>query len=77
MIAAGERIPSLTNSSIIFSFWKKTLDVVGKALDARCVKYLRIDGDTPSRKRNDILTEFQSRSASRVIMMTFSTGAVG
>ncbi|KAL7953178.1 SNF2 family N-terminal domain-containing protein [Trichoderma compactum] len=62
---------------IIFSFWKKTLDVVGKALDHQGVKYLRIDGDTTPRKRNNILTEFQSRSASRIIMMTFSTGAVG
>lgn len=77
MTATDGRIQWLTRFSIIFSFWKKTLDVVGKALDTQGVKYLRIDGDTTPRKRNNILTEFQSRSASRIIMMTFSTGAVG
>lgn len=67
----------LISGSVIFSFWKTTLDVVGDALEARGVKYLRVDGNVLAKKRNTILLDFQNRSAWRVLIMTFSTGAVG
>lgn len=67
----------LSRSSVVFSFWKKTLDIVGSALEAWGIKYLRVDGDIPVKKRNTTLLDFQNRTASRVLLMTFSTGAVG
>lgn len=62
---------------MIFSFWKKTLDILAAALEARRIEYLRVDGDVPVRKRGTILHQFQNREASRVLLITFSTGAVG
>ncbi|KAI1358263.1 DNA repair and recombination protein RAD5C [Xylaria arbuscula] len=59
------------------SFWKKTLDIVEKALDEKHIRSVRIDGDVTPRKRHQALTDFQSRSAFRVLLMTFSTGSVG
>ncbi|KAI0376808.1 SNF2 family N-terminal domain-containing protein [Hypomontagnella monticulosa] len=67
----------LQDKCVIFSFWKKTLDIIGKALNDKHIKYLRVDGDVTSRRRTNILAEFQSRSAARILLMTFSTGAVG
>jgi SNF2 family DNA or RNA helicase len=67
----------LIYSSVIFSFWKTTLEVVGAALEAAKIDYLRVDGDVPPKKRNAMLLQFQTRSASRVLLMTFSTGGVG
>ncbi|KAI3572908.1 DNA repair and recombination protein RAD5C [Fusarium oxysporum f. sp. albedinis] len=63
--------------SVIFSFYKSTLDIVGKALETRGIRYLRVDGDIPSKQRDKILEEFQINRAWRVLIMTFSTGAVG
>ncbi|KAI2619813.1 DNA repair and recombination protein RAD5C [Hypomontagnella submonticulosa] len=51
----------------------KTLDLVGKALSNNHIKHWCVDGDVTSRKRNNILAEVQSRSASRISIMTFST----
>ncbi|KAK0627894.1 SNF2 family N-terminal domain-containing protein [Immersiella caudata] len=67
----------LTNKCVIFSFWKKTLDVLGDALKARNIHFLRVDGDVPVKKRHNMLQQFQTRTASRVLLMTFSTGGVG
>ncbi|KAJ3536179.1 hypothetical protein NM208_g5824 [Fusarium decemcellulare] len=67
----------LESKCIVFSFWKTTLDIVGSALEARGIKYLRVDGDVSPKKRNTILIDFQSKSARRVLIMTFSTGGVG
>ncbi|KAL8370100.1 hypothetical protein RB595_000460 [Gaeumannomyces hyphopodioides] len=71
------RAHSLTEKCVVFSFWKTTLDVAGKALDARGIKYLRVDGDVLPKKRGNILLKFQTRHASSVLLITFSTGAVG
>ncbi|CAG9975897.1 unnamed protein product [Clonostachys byssicola] len=70
-------IQNIIVKAVIFSFWKTTLDVVGDALEARGVKYLRVDGNVSPKKRNTILLDFQNRSAWRVLIMTFSTGSVG
>ncbi|KAK2470510.1 hypothetical protein H9L39_18127 [Fusarium oxysporum f. sp. albedinis] len=64
-------------AGVIFSFYKSTLDIVGKALETRGIRYLRVDGDIPSKQRDKILEEFQINRAWRVLIMTFSTGAVG
>ncbi|KAI0894307.1 SNF2 family N-terminal domain-containing protein [Annulohypoxylon nitens] len=67
----------LQDKCVIFSFWKKTLDIVSSALEEKGIKHQRIDGSIASSKRHAVLNEFQSRSASRVLLLTFSTGATG
>ncbi|KAH9427149.1 hypothetical protein MCOR02_012442 [Pyricularia oryzae] len=68
---------SLTDKCVVFSFWKKSLDIVGSALEASGVKYLRVDGSVSPKKRGNILLNFQTRQACTVLLITFSTGAVG
>ncbi|XDG08070.1 hypothetical protein ABKA04_007685 [Annulohypoxylon sp. FPYF3050] len=70
-------IHHLEGKCVVFSFWKKTLDIIGSALDEKHIKHLRIDGDVTSGKRHSILDEFQWSNSSRVLLMTFSTGAIG
>ncbi|KAK8879911.1 hypothetical protein PGQ11_001205 [Apiospora arundinis] len=67
----------LLKKCLIFSFWKKTLDRIGQALDSRGLSYLRVDGSMSSKKRNNALHRFQTDSSCRILMMTFSTGGVG
>jgi len=61
---------------VIFSFWKKTLDIIDSTLEAYEIKYIYVDRDIPVKKRNITLLEFQNREASRVLLMTFSIGAI-
>ena len=68
---------SLTTLSVIFSFWKRTLDIASSALIQKGIQHLRVDGDITARKRNRVLKDFQIRSDLKVLLMTFSTGAVG
>lgn len=63
--------------SVVFTFWKKTLDIIGNALETHGIKYLRVDGDVSPKQRGKILLNFQVRHAFRVLLITFSTGAVG
>ena len=63
--------------SIVFTFWKRTLDILAHMLDTANIQYLRLDGSLTAKNRNEVLTKFQSDAASKVLIMTFSTGAVG
>lgn len=67
-----------TNStSVVFSFWKRTLDIVGKLFTANGINFLRVDGSLPFAARKTVLSEFQTSSEKTVLLMTLGTGAVG
>lgn len=63
--------------SIVFSFWRQSLDVLGQLLLERGVPYSRIDGQIKPERRKEILTAFGSKVSERVLLMTLGTGAVG
>ncbi|KAF4300775.1 hypothetical protein GTA08_BOTSDO07089 [Botryosphaeria dothidea] len=63
--------------SVIFSFWKRTLDIVGKLFTANGVNFLRVDGSLPFAARKMVLSEFQTSTEKTVLLMTLGTGAVG
>ncbi|KAL2206931.1 hypothetical protein CC79DRAFT_1398786 [Sarocladium strictum] len=67
----------LRSKCVVFSFWKRSLDIVSSALFEKGIQHLRVDGDITARKRNRVLKDFQIRSDFKVLLMTFSTGAVG
>ncbi|KAI0595285.1 DNA repair and recombination protein RAD5C [Biscogniauxia sp. FL1348] len=63
---------------IVFSVWKRTLDIVESLFKAKEVKYCRVDGSvSTAKKRTDILKSFQEQQDIRVLLMTLGTGAVG
>jgi SWI/SNF-related matrix-associated actin-dependent regulator of chromatin subfamily A3 len=65
------------SSSVVFSFWTSTLDVVGTALERQDIPYARIDGNLSYTKRNAALKTFRENCAVRVALLTISCGAVG
>ena len=63
--------------SIVFSFWKKSLDIVGVMLAEKKFAYLRVDGTLPFGQRKRILAQFQAAEQGMVLLMTLGTGAIG
>ncbi|KAF2174679.1 hypothetical protein K469DRAFT_772288 [Zopfia rhizophila CBS 207.26] len=62
--------------SVVFSFWKKSLDIVGALLASRRIPFLRVDGSLQFSKRKTVLDHFQKDDIP-VLLMTLGTGAVG
>ncbi|PLB50322.1 hypothetical protein P170DRAFT_463556 [Aspergillus steynii IBT 23096] len=65
------------DKSIIFSFWRESLDIVGRVFDEQGMSFCRVDGKIAPTQRQAVLEEFQRNSAVRVLLMTIGTGAVG
>ena len=63
--------------SVIFSVWKRTIDLLGEALSKENIPFLRIDGSDVLSKRKQKLSEFESGTHASVLLMTLGTGAVG
>lgn len=61
----------------MFSFWKKSLDIVDYLLRSRGINIVRIDGSVSLRKRTAILGEFQRSPGGIVLLMTLGTGSEG
>ena len=64
-------------NSIVFSFWKKSLDIVGTMLTFKDLAYLRVDGTLPHGQRKRVLSKFQGAEQGMVLLMTLGTGAMG
>lgn len=66
-----------SGSSIVFSFWKTTLDLVGKLLADKGLGCFMIHGSLPLSQRRHILDRFRSTDDAHILLMTLGTGAVG
>lgn len=64
-------------ASVVFSFWKSTLDLAASALAEEGFTCLQIDGKTPTSQRSVILTQFSELKTDAVLLMSLSCGAVG
>jgi SNF2 family DNA or RNA helicase len=72
------RLIAVSNkSSIIFSCWTRTLDLMQYYLSHIGIYFQRIDGECPTAKREKILDDFAKDPRLRVLIMTTGTGAVG
>ncbi|KAF2661288.1 hypothetical protein K491DRAFT_673960 [Lophiostoma macrostomum CBS 122681] len=65
------------DKSVVFSFWKGTLDRIAGLLDEEGILYHRIHGSIAASKRTKILDEFATNSIVKILLITFGTGAVG
>lgn len=63
--------------SVVFSFWKSTLDLASSALAEEGFTCLQIDGKTPTSQRSVTLTHFSELKTEAVLLMSLSCGAVG
>lgn len=64
-------------SSVVFSFWTSTSDIIEQALQARDIGYIRFDGKVSNSKRVKVLKDFRESPAIQVALLTISCGAVG
>ncbi|KAK0639572.1 P-loop containing nucleoside triphosphate hydrolase protein, partial [Cercophora newfieldiana] len=67
---------TLTNSSLVFSYWTTTLNILDQYFRARNTPFLRIDGTVHYRERLRILEEFRTSNVP-ILLMSIQTGAVG
>ncbi|KAK2762331.1 hypothetical protein FQN54_001341 [Arachnomyces sp. PD_36] len=65
------------DKSIIFSFWKQSLDLVSKLFHENGILFARVDGTMNPPQRRSALAQFQNNSSVRVLLMTIGTGAIG
>jgi SWI/SNF-related matrix-associated actin-dependent regulator of chromatin subfamily A3 len=69
----------LTFSSVVFSYWTTTLDLVQLMLNQndKEIPYVRIDGKTSLAKRSEALHAFQHDDSIRVILVSITCGGAG
>jgi SNF2 family DNA or RNA helicase len=63
--------------SIVFSSWKKTLDLAAQLLKLYGMRYDVIHGGLSLTKRLKVLGDFKSETGPSILLMTLGTGAVG
>jgi SNF2 family DNA or RNA helicase len=63
--------------SIVFSSWKKTLDLAAKLLEMNKLRYDIVHGGLTLNNRLKVLEDFESPTGPNVLLMTLGTGAVG
>ncbi|KAI0410227.1 hypothetical protein F5X98DRAFT_387036 [Xylaria grammica] len=65
------------DKSIVFSFWRRSLDLVDKLFTEKGIVFGRVDGSIHPSKRSEVLKTFQEDPSIRVLLMTIGAGAVG
>ena len=66
-----------TEKSIVFSVWRKTLDIAAQLCNDANIQYVRIDGAVPQALRQQALEDFTTKSEISTLLMTLGTGALG
>lgn len=61
---------------VLFSEWTTMLNLIEPLLEKREVKYVRLDGSVPQKKRQVLIHQFQ-REPDRKLFVTTNAGAVG
>jgi SWI/SNF-related matrix-associated actin-dependent regulator of chromatin subfamily A3 len=63
--------------SIIFSFWKRSLDLMARLLNENGIVFGQVDGTLSPDRRQRVLAEFYHDPSVKVLLMTLGTGAQG
>lgn len=63
--------------SIVFSAWKKSLDLIACLLYAKAIPFATVNGSLSLPERRKVLSSFKSKPEIKTLLMTLGTGAVG
>ena len=63
------------HKALIFSQWTRFLDLIGKEMKTRSMKYLRIDGTT--QKRQNIVNSFQTSDEHPFLLLSLKAAGIG
>ena len=66
-----------TRSSVVFSNWRFTLDIVEYGLKQNNITSIRFDGKVLQKDRRNVVDNFKTQPDIRVMLLTLSCGAVG
>jgi len=67
----------LNFSSVVFSYWTYTLDLIQAMLDDNGILYTRIDGKKSLPKRAQALRSFEKDKSLRVMLVSITCGGAG
>ncbi|KAI1439415.1 P-loop containing nucleoside triphosphate hydrolase protein [Annulohypoxylon stygium] len=67
----------LTASSVVFSTWRLTLDIVQAGLTNAGIRSIRFNGKVVQRDRQPVIDSFRTDPSIKVMLLTLSCGAVG
>ncbi|KAI9148085.1 DNA repair protein RAD5B [Paramyrothecium foliicola] len=62
---------------IIFSFWRRSLDLIDKIFSEEGLIFGRVDGQIRPSQRKKVLAQFRDEPSMRILLMTVGTGSVG
>jgi non-specific serine/threonine protein kinase len=65
------------HSALVFSQFTSYLDIVEKRLKKTGIRYLRLDGATPQKKRKQLVRKFQEGDRQRVFLLSLKAGGQG
>ncbi len=65
------------HSALIFSQFRKCLDLFSAALQTAGIDHLRMDGETPMAKRRELVKDYQSGKSAPFFLVSLKTGGVG
>ncbi|CAG8962047.1 hypothetical protein HYFRA_00005089 [Hymenoscyphus fraxineus] len=63
--------------NIIFSFWKRSLDLIAQLLQEQGLSFRQVDGTLSPDRRQKVLAEFNQVPSVKILLMTSGTGAQG
>lgn len=72
-----DELMSEGHSSLVFSQFTKSLDLIEKELKEQGLKYWRMDGKTSTLRRQKIVQEFQEAKDPAILLMSLKVGGVG
>lgn len=64
-------------SSVVFSYWTLTLDLIESLLRKHSISYARIDGQQSAEKREETIDKFQTDASIQVILVSITCGGAG
>ena len=65
------------HAALLFSQFTRALDLVEEQLSAEGIRFLRLDGRTPTDRRKELVEEFQSENGPAVFLISLKAGGVG
>ncbi|PQE21378.1 hypothetical protein CJF30_00008251 [Rutstroemia sp. NJR-2017a BBW] len=68
---------NLIFSSVVFSYWTFTLDLIECVLNRASIRFTRVDGQLSPAKRADAIHSFQTTDDIRVILVSITCGGTG
>ena len=66
-----------SKTSVVFSSWTKTFDIIQPQLWTRSIRCVRLDGNLSANGRANVLRVFRTEPGIRVLLATISCGGIG